>query len=199
MKYFSLISFIALLILSSCQFDEQKSDKKEKIEVRKNLKPFPKVLDTIIGKFLYFDKNTDYTWLTTANYNFYFIGAIRDTIFSYPLIKLFLPPETKRIKNQKKYENLFKKYYIDWEENREYKYCEQTEVEIQVDTSNNISTDFYPTLLTNKDKDTIFIGNGERIRMIMEAIDTTGNWKPIQRRFIYVWVWSWYKFCYTST
>ncbi len=186
MRYFSLIFFIVTILLSSCQLDKQKPDKQKKVEERKNLKPFPKILDTIgIGKFLHFDENTNYTWLTTSDYNFFFIGKVRDTIFSYPITKLFLPPEIKKSKSQTKYENLFKKYYVDWEDNREYKYCEQTEVEIQVDTT-SISTDFYPTLLINKDKDTILIGSGNHIRIIMEAIDTTGNWKPIQKRFIYM-------------
>jgi len=61
----------------------------------------------------------------------------------------------------------------------------QSKIDIQVDTTIKISG-LYPVMLTNLDIDTISIGYGNHIPLIMEATDSFGNWKPIQEISIYL-------------
>lgn len=59
-------------------------------------------------------------------------------------------------------ENPFKKYYIEWYEEMNYKGWTQCKIEIQMDTTNKISN-LFPVILTNIDTDTTFIGYGSHI------------------------------------
>ncbi|MCB0514726.1 MAG: hypothetical protein R2798_04390 [Chitinophagales bacterium] len=43
----------------------------------------------------------------------------------------------------------------------------------------------YPVFVKNKTKDTLDVGYGEYIPLIIEAKDNSGNWKPIQKPYIY--------------
>ena len=43
----------------------------------------------------------------------------------------------------------------------------------------------YPVLLTNNHTDTVTVGYGVILPLEMEAKDSTGLWKPIEKRFIY--------------
>ena len=44
----------------------------------------------------------------------------------------------------------------------------------------------YPVLLINNHTDTVTIGYGVILPLEMEAKDSTGLWKPIEKRFIYL-------------
>lgn len=179
-----------MLFLISCQ-----TDKKKAVKEIDDLKPFPVVLDTLgIDKFLYSFDEENPTWLSTSNYNFYFIGEVKDTIYLSPFINFSPPPPplplpsgSKRTNTTKitEHENPFKKYYIEWDEERNYRNWTQAKIAIQVDTAIKLSNSF-PIMLTNRDADTIFIGYGRHVPLIMEATDSLGNWKPIQERFIYM-------------
>ena len=43
----------------------------------------------------------------------------------------------------------------------------------------------YPVFLKNETNDTLQIGSGNYIYMIVEAVDSFGVWRPIQRPYVY--------------
>lgn len=190
MKQIQLILLLTTLFLISCQ-----TDKKQDVKEIDDLKPFPVVLDTLgIDKFLYSFDDENPTWLSTSNYNFFFIGKVKDTVYLSPFINFTPPPPPPPLPSDSKttnqtripeLENPFKQYYIEWDEERNYKNWTQSKIDIQVDTATRISR-LFPIMLTNRDTDTIFIGYGTHIPLVMEAMDSLGNWKPIQERFIYM-------------
>ena len=175
--------------LFSCQ-----SDKKQVVKEIDNSPPFPVVLDTCgIDKFLYALEDKNPTWLSTAKYRFYFIGKVKDTVFLNPSINfsptLDLPPfiSEDKIANRTtipEQKNPFKKYYIERNEARKYKDWRQSKINIQADTGTKVSG-FFPVMLTNRSSSTIYIGYGNYIPLVLEATDSSGNWKPIQKRFLY--------------
>lgn len=190
MKHIEIIFLLTTLFISSCQ-----PDKKQEVKEIDNSKPFPVVLDTLgIDKFLYYFDDENPTWLSTSNYNFYFIGEVKDTVYLNPFINFSPPPPPPPLPSGVKTtnqttiterENPFKKYYVEWDEERNYKNWTKSKIDIQVDTTTKISN-LFPVMLTNLDTDTIFIGYGRHIPIVMEATDSLGNWKPIQERFIYM-------------
>lgn len=44
----------------------------------------------------------------------------------------------------------------------------------------------YPVFIENKSKDTLEIGYGEYIPLVIEALDRNSNWEPIQRTYVYM-------------
>jgi hypothetical protein len=188
-RQIQLIFNLTALFLLSCQ-----TDNKEAVKEVDNLRPFPVVLDTLgIDTFLYSIDDENPTWLSTSNYNFYSIGEVEDTVYLGPFITFSAPPpppllpsgsQSTNTTEITEHENPFKKYYIEWDEERNYRYWTQSKIDVQVDTAIKISNSF-PILLTNRDTDTIFIGYGRHVPLIMEATDSLGNWKPIQERFIH--------------
>lgn len=189
MKQIQLIFPLIVLFLISCHPDGKQSIE----EANKSLR-FPVVLDTFgVDQLLRLYEDEHATWLTTSNYSFYFIGKAEDTLYLNPFINSFsappfILPSGEKIANRTKItepENPFAKYHIEWGEERSYRYWTQAKIEIQLDTTKKLSN-AYPVVLTNIDTDTIFIGYGSHVPLIMEAIDTSGNWKPIQKRFIYM-------------
>lgn len=157
-------------------------------------KIFPVLVDTIgITKIVRFELDQMSDRVTTANYLIYFIGKPQDTIYLRQYLDFTIPPlppifrnpskksiEPKAIETKKPYQE----YYIEWTEKNNYKYVEKSEVEIDIDTLNTIYN-FYPVLITNKSSDTITIGYGERIPLILEAKDIKNKWRPIQKPHIY--------------
>jgi hypothetical protein len=188
MKQIQIIFILYTLFLISCQ-----DDKKQEVKETDDLQPFPIVLDTLgIEKFLYSFDDENPTWLSTSNYNLYFIGTEKDTIYLNPFFNFVPPPpplpsgvKTTNTTNIPEHENPFKKYYIEWDEEMNYKDWTQSKIDIQIDTINKISN-LFPVMLANLDTDTTFIGYGSHIPLVMEAIDSTGTWKPIQEEFIYM-------------
>lgn len=166
---------------------DQKQAKKE-ID---DLKPFPIVLDTLgIEELLDFHEDEIPTWLSTSNYKLYYIGVEKDTVYLNPFIYSATQPlpfgmKKTILENIPVRENPFKKYYIEWDEEMKYKDWTQCKIEIQIGSTYKISN-LFPVMLTNHDTDTIFIGYGSQIPLVMEGIDSTGAWKPIQERYIYM-------------
>jgi hypothetical protein len=181
MKRNQLIFFLTFFYFISCKIDKKQSE--EEIE---DLKDFPVV---IYPEGIYLFDNENSTWL--SNYNFYYIGKVQDTIIINKIIDFSSQPPplpSKENKNNRTIEsepeNPFKKYYIGWMEDRFYKNSRDAKIEIQVDKSTKIPN-LFPVMLTNQGTDTVFIGHDRHISLIMEAIDSSGNWKPIQEEFIY--------------
>lgn len=159
---------------------------------------FPHLTDTA-----YFKVSDRYeTWLATANYDFLYIGRYLDTItVDYNLSFSQTPPVLSEIDKDEIYkgksDNPVQGYYLDWLSPRNHKYWEHSSIEIRIDTSRIIKNEDIhvdgknpyfkanPVMLINKEADTILIGYGDFVPLIMEAKDSLGNWKPIEEKWTY--------------
>ncbi len=182
MKHLSKLLILIVVFLSTCQVGKL-NDGDEKSIV------FPKVIDTIgIEKFALFKWESP-TWLSTSNYKLYFIGKYQDTIFLNPYLNvgpfIVLPSQTQKNEVQLKQKHKLETYFLEWTNEKKYKYSEESNVEILIDT-NSLISESYPVLLKNISTDTIFIGYGQHIPLLMEAKDSLGSWKPVQKKFIYM-------------
>lgn len=178
--------FISIFLVSCSPLTEGKTD----------TPPFPVVMDTSTFKTekpdsFYGVEET--TWLTTARYRFSYIGVLADTLVAnHHLISQISPPVFFIADStiEKKEENMKKShlqaYYIDWEDRtKHYAPGLKANVDVRIDTVKKINNS-YPVLLTNNANDTITIGHGEFIPLIMEAKDSSGAWRPIEKKFIYM-------------
>jgi hypothetical protein len=188
MKPFRFIFLLILLFQNGCH-----TGRKQTVKEIDDLKPFPVVLEEFsIDKYIRSFDEENPTWLTSSNYRFYYIGEVKDTVYLTPFIYFpsIYPPLPSTIKTTKqetipKRVNPYNKYYIEWDKESNLKNWTQVKIDIQIDTVTKISS-LFPVMLTNRDTDTIIIGYGSQIPLIMEATDTLGNWKPIQERYIYL-------------
>ncbi len=203
MKRIIKIFIISLFtLLTGCQTNVvSRVDRDGKKEVTK----FPVIIDTSKYK----TSLREATWLSTANHELLYIGKWRDTIYPdyglkyYPILFPF-PPDSefepsdtlgfhKRLTGHGMYP-----YYIDWMAPNNYKSCSKAHVSITVDTTQRVKNDdihsgsgspyfeAYPVLIQNLDTDTITIGYGHFLPLITEAKDSAGNWRRIEKRWIYM-------------
>ncbi|MDR7129792.1 hypothetical protein J2X69_002138 [Algoriphagus sp. 4150] len=181
----TIILLLVALVIGACRSENGALSNKNEI-----IESFPVLLDTTNSDGFNLSKEIEYsTWLTTAHYGIYHIGLIRDTLYLNPFIGSPLPPipEGGNQQDDTNYEMAalpFEKYYIDWLEEVDYTYAEDAEIQIRIDNSKSIYN-AYPVWLTNLDTDTTLIGYGRHLPLFMEAIDSIGNWKPIQEPFVY--------------
>lgn len=180
----TLLAITSFLILASCAQNEQVQTP----PIEKQL-AFPKVLDTFkLDEFLYHFHEKNPVWCSTAHYWFHYIGHRKDSIYLLPMVYFqspFPPPIDGTEQQTEPEKTPFSKYYIEWDEERNYQYGTETDIEIRIDTKQKIA-DSYPVLLTNKGKDTCLIGYGDYLPMILEAKDIKGEWRPIQQRYFYM-------------
>ncbi|MGH1338959.1 MAG: hypothetical protein ACRBFS_22780 [Aureispira sp.] len=195
----SVVSFFTLF--GSCQIKE------ESAVVQKKGFTFPIIIDTTKFKV----SRREATWRSTANYELLYIGQWKDTI--QPNYKLkynlsFTPPLPTPLDNNfsksdtfdlhnERTDNQTSSYYIDWLAPNNYKSWQKANLLITVDTTQRVKNDdthvnikepffdAYPVLIENKDLDTITIAYGNFVPLITEAKDSTGNWRPIEERWIY--------------
>jgi hypothetical protein len=160
MKPRVLFLFIITFIVVGCGTKEEKATRRQA-----DIRPFPILIDTFGIETYGFRRLQDTTWQTTANYRFYYIGKPDDTLYLHPFG--------------------YEEYAFALEESPEYNYGESADIKVRTDTSRKFLNS-YPVLLTNKEPDTVCIGYGDYIPLIMEAVDSAGNWEPIEEPFIYV-------------
>lgn len=178
-----LLVFVLIFTLLSCQSE------KSKVSLNTTNENFnPVLIDTIgLNKTNFIFEGDDERWITDANYMIYYIGPKKDTLFMYPLLGFYdsSPNDESDYKVETEdYKNPNEAYFVDFFE-KSYKKATDLTTEIRVDTTKQIGNS-YPVYLTNKSIDTSFVGFGERLPLILEAIDSTGKWKPIQERFVYM-------------
>lgn len=179
MRNVIFLNLISILIVS-CNVNQLNNVKKKK---------FPVIVDTVSTNILRFDFFQTIP-RSTANYSIYFIGKCKDTIFIQPYLDFRPPPSLSRFYKKNKTPKVkpprmpFQEYYVGWLEKRNYKFADKSDIEILIDTT-KIMYKSYPILLTNNSIDTIFIGYGERIPLILEAQDSNKVWRPIQRDYSY--------------
>jgi hypothetical protein len=125
------------------------------------------------------------TEMQTGNYNPFYIGLYKDTVFKSPheeIPKYFAYPILES---------------PGMNEGRFYKWPDSAAIALFVDTTRTLSHSLpldeddrsfksYPVTIVNDHDDTINIGYGDHIPVIMEALDTNGQWKPIEEQFVYM-------------
>lgn len=180
------VQILIFLILSSCQNNARENSTKIKdVEL-------PVIIDTfdISKQMQYFDDENP-TWLSTASYDIFYIGKYSDTIYIDPFMNFSGFPKTedsfsieKRPLFRRKHE-IYLKYHIEWPIKSKFKNWDESKFEILVDTQNLINN-YIPIFIKNIEFDTVNVGYGNILPVIMEAMDSTGNWRPIQERFFYM-------------
>ncbi len=191
------IQILLILLLATIVSCKEEALNSNKVEIESN--SFPYLIDT--SDFKVSDRYE--TWLATANYDFLYIGRYRDTIMvDYNLRFSQPPPPPPGTDIDETYEdktdNSFQGYYLDWLAEKNYKYWEESDIEIRIDTSRIINNDDIhvdwdnpyfkanPVMLINKEVDTILIGYGHFVPLIIEAKDSLSNWKPIEKKWTYM-------------
>lgn len=137
----------------------------------------PVLIDTIGIKYHRLYSDRDFDEMETAQYQFNYIGTLNDSIYLTYVPFFNYPLDGGSLRKTE-----FSKYTTDLDNKCEYKYADSADVCIIVGTFNQES---YSVLLKNSDRDTIVIGYGDQVPLIMEARDSVGKWQPIQQRFIY--------------
>ena len=147
---------------------------------------FPTISNPINLKYKSLFDEENPTWISTASYRFNYLGKLKDTISlgieSFSIAEF--PNNHKKKSKIEKRERPNAKYYIEWDKESHLKYIREPKIEIQI--SSKRVKNFYPVLLRNRTRDTVPIGYGSIIPLILEAKDKTGKWKPIQERFSYM-------------
>jgi hypothetical protein len=189
------------LVLVSCT----KPVKKENIEkTAENAKTeFPLIIDTfnIDNKVLEMDT------FTVNNYNPLYFGKLTDSIFITYHLRVSPPAQlSEKIKNLKNppeepksafYFDLYKEYFrygsFDMFPN-----WDSAKLKIAFDTTQKVTylnflpknyKDYYyhafPLYIQNLSKDTVMVGYGKWLDLILEAKDKENNWQEIQPRTAY--------------
>lgn len=151
--------------------------------------------------------------MSTANYEILYIGKWTDTIIPDYTLKYFpilLLPQSKSKKKYDPYdttghykrliEHKMHPYYRSFYSiirSDKYTHRQNTPLTITVDPSQSIKNDdrlvnreepffdAYPVLIENISQDTISIGYGHFLPIILEAKDSTDTWKPVERNWTY--------------
>lgn len=179
MKQLHLL-FYLFLILSGCRKETKTINPKiEKPTV------FPVITNPMNLKYECIFDEENPSWLSTADYNFNYIGKLKDTIslgkINFETLHFINP------KKGSKSEKLIRpnaEYYIEWDKENRYTFMKEQKIEIQI--SSKKMNNFYPAMLRNRTKDTIPIGYGSIIPLILEAKNKNGKWEPIQEKFVYM-------------
>ncbi|CAI2766883.1 hypothetical protein [Flavobacterium collinsii] len=180
MKRLYLILAISLFFFGCKNEDKKIKPKSEPVTV------FPTIVNPLNLKYESFFDEENPTWISTANYNFNYIGKLKDSIslgVEYFSIAEF-PKNRKKDSEIEKRQRRNAEYYIEWDKKNRYSFMQEQKVEIQI-CSKKINN-FHTALLRNRTKDTIPIGFGDRIPLILEAKNKLGKWEPIQERFVYM-------------
>ncbi|MBD81438.1 MAG: hypothetical protein CL840_21145 [Crocinitomicaceae bacterium] len=175
------------------------------ISVQKEELKFPVIIDT----FNFKTSKRKAAWLSTANHELLYIGKWKDTIYPdyrlkyYPIApppppaaNKFDPSDTtaysKILTEHKMYP-----YYINWMALHNHISWHEAKISITIDTTQRVKNDdihvnwdepffeAYPVLIENMEDDTITIAYGSFVPLITEAKDSTGNWRPIEKKWMY--------------
>jgi hypothetical protein len=180
MKKTNFIYALSVLVISSCgQSTDKDVDEVENFQ-------FPRITDVLNNDTL---ELTSKVWLNHGNHEPYYFGKLTDSISIERYLRPMIPPppppgiDTSEW-DLKPRKGKFDSYFLDWMDDRSYKYIDSAKLSIKIDTSQIINNDFdkaFPVLIQNTSIDTICIGLGGHISIIAEAKDENGQWKPIER------------------
>ncbi|MEO8239406.1 MAG: hypothetical protein ABI576_14980 [Flavobacterium sp.] len=177
----SYLIFSVFLLFFGCKDEVKKVvPKSEPVTI------FPKITNPRNIKYRSLFDEENPTWISTANYNLNYIGKLKDSISlgieSFSIAEF--PENRKKGAKIEKRQRPNAEYYIEWDKKNRYTFMQEQKVEIQI--SSKKINNFHTALLRNRTKDTIAIGFGDIIPLILEAKNKSGKWKPIQERFVYM-------------
>lgn len=190
-KVLMMLKYISILLsffLLNCGQNKIKSE----FLISNHSKKFPFLTKTNVIVYPNFIEEDKPNGIRYSKYGLFYIGKDCDSIslinqYNFSRIN-FIPPNSIQ-KSSKEIESNNKtqldKYYIEWDKNIPHKYFTDTLLEIQANTKIKIKNSF-PVILRNLNRDTIAIGYGSHIKLILEAKDSLGTWKPIQKDFNYI-------------
>ncbi|MDP2176216.1 MAG: hypothetical protein Q8K70_09950 [Bacteroidota bacterium] len=182
-KLYIIVFF--LLSITSC-FNEKKQEK----PIVEEPFSFPVLkCDKRLTNLLNFYDSTNPLHFMESNFPYFYIGNLKDTIqLDFFHIFEIAPPHPPNFS----YENNFKDedglyqnnntkqdYLIEFDEQIKYKFWDQKDIVLHVDTSITFSNNF-PVYISNSHKDTIVISEQLGIRLMIEALDSSNKWRPIQ-------------------
>ncbi|UOQ74729.1 hypothetical protein [Hymenobacter cellulosilyticus] len=186
---------LAVLLLPACG-SQHKEAKQEIKTVRAPAAPaFPIVQDTLRQA----STARRATSGASTEHRFLYIGPYQDTVLLNHGLTTFLLPPTR----QKRVSNPLLAFAWNHESTArspQWPMAEHVPLQITVDTSQCIKAvqeyewprdtlsrwyDSYPVMLRNIRKDTLFVGAGEHVFLQLEAKDQHGQWRGIERSFIY--------------
>ncbi|WP_461640205.1 hypothetical protein [Labilibaculum euxinus] len=175
---FTLI-ILQFILISSCTYHRGNIEKTEIV-----------IIDTIS----YDLKNIEKDWREWENFEIQYIGTINDSIYTIPFPDINPPPppgtvyDSINFKNDyyralglsKQIEKFIIKTNFEYDKGTIY----SDSIDLFVDTNFVIGKyefSAYPIIIKNSYCDTIRVGYSyqRRIRGMLEAIDSTGNWRPI--------------------
>jgi hypothetical protein len=123
-------------------------------------------------------------WLKSGNYNPLYIGQQKDSIYV-------------------SYKPNLNKYFVYEGYKRSYNRPDSSGITLFVDTTKVVS-DYsmiweddgsmlstksfkaFPVIVVNTTKDTLSIGYGDHLPIVMEAMNNKGNWRPIEEPYMYM-------------
>jgi hypothetical protein len=169
------VPVVALLLATGCTYVGEENESPTR------LSDFPVVLDTVYSELPVRQE----TWLTTATYQPLYIGPPADTLFAGHRSLYSAGPAQG--------------WLIDRVGKFRFKKPEPTGLVILVDTSQAMANEgepmarharhtpykAYPVLLGSRDADTVYIGFGLFLNLVMEARTPSGSWASIERPFTY--------------
>ncbi|RZJ33630.1 MAG: hypothetical protein EOO51_13185 [Flavobacterium sp.] len=170
------ISLLFTLLLSAaCQSEDKQGITAKNQEA---VTQFPHLIyPEDIVRYSFDEENP--TWLSTVFYQLNYLGKLSDTVTLENGIRFSF--DDTRIKTPMKY----KKFYTDWLIKKVH-FQNASDANVEILVGKTPIANSLPVLLRNNDHDTIAIGHGEQVPMIMEALNEKNQWQPIQETFIYM-------------
>lgn len=179
-SFFIILIFGVACFFSSClsQVDE------------KELEKFPVIIDSsnVSAKINDWSKY-QLDKFSTSKYQIFYIGKKTDTIILDAFLNVSGFPRSEdsngfydRPEVQRKLA-IYKKYYLEWGVNSDFKNWKECKLKIEFDTAQIIENSI-PVLLSSLEFDTVEIGYGYFLPLIIEAKDSLGKWQSIQEPFI---------------
>ncbi|MFZ5551932.1 MAG: hypothetical protein ACOZCO_02360 [Bacteroidota bacterium] len=206
-KYGSWILITITLFFSISVFIGCTEKTKSSVSERPKRK-FPVVMDTIRHELSFMEADRK----IVANYNPLYFGKETDTIYiKHGIHSGIMPSELLSLDKPSRVEQPtgeallycsvpeYRNYFSHWLFCEKYKHRDSVDLSLAVDTTQIIANIFdgfnpdtlyciasYPVFLKNVSSDTVIIGYGEHIPIILEAKDESGNWNLIEEQYVYM-------------
>ncbi len=169
---------ITLLFLCGCSdSDPMDGEQKESFD-------FPFFVDTM----MFNENHKVLAEIEGAHYPYYF-GKLTDTVLLFHNI---LPPLAMRTEGWKMRfrppAESFDDYFHDRPVNREIQTWESVKLKVHIDLTQSVQNygrDAFPVLVENATNDTVQVGYGYYVPIILEAKDNKGNWRPLEYLHVY--------------
>jgi hypothetical protein len=177
------IVVVLVLVLYSCSNDNQFVEN-DNTTINKIGKSIPTIIDPT-NDTLSFAK---FVMGYHGNHYPMYFGSFKDTITICHSVFPTQPPHEPGTQNQKKIKGQFDKYFELVMNTKKVLRRDSANLFIYVDTNQQVSNNgrkAYPVFIKNNDTDTVGIGYGDHIPLILEAKIDNKSWVPLEERYIY--------------